>query len=239
MKCHNAYYGCRGCFIPQPHLGDVNFNTIRNGRYNEITTILLEQLRNLSTQSARSSYAKKWGLSLSLPHPLDLLAIDRHTQIPQDPAHVLLQNLSKTLISGTLDILSPIGRTFFLSELECFNIPQGWRRFQNPFTHLKSYFFTDFARLIMIGAFIIDKLGADHFSADPLEKTKTELGLVRRSQVITLIVDCWVGMASTNAICFSSHVDDYTKIDKALYNLGIILMQVRILFLIISSLLFL
>ena len=91
----------------------------------------------------------------------------------------------------------------------------------------------------MIGAFIIDKLGADHFSADPLEKTKTELGLVRRSQVITLIVDCWVGMASTNAICFSSHVDDYTKIDKALYNLGIILMQVRILFLIISSLLFL
>jgi hypothetical protein len=231
VKCHNADYGCRCCFVPQEHLGDINFDIIKNGRYHEITTILLEELRKSSTQSARNLYAKKWGLSLEPPHPLDKLALNRHTQTPHDPAHALLQNLTKTLITSTLDILNPSGRTRFLSELERFELPPGWHRFQNPFTHIKSYFFTDLARLLMIGPFLIDKLGVDDFTADLVEKMKNELESTRRSQVIKLILDCWVAMAFSNAICFSSYVDDYRKVDKALYDLGRVLMRVRIIFL--------
>lgn len=81
----------------------------------------------------------------------------------------------------------------------------------------------------MIGPFLIDKLGVEDFTADLIEKMKNELESTRRSQVIKLILDCWVAMASSNAICFSSHVDDYRKVDRALYHLGEGLMQVRIL----------
>jgi hypothetical protein len=83
----------------------------------------------------------------------------------------------------------------------------------------------------MIGPFLIDKLGVDDFTADLVEKMKNELESTRCSQVIELILDCWVAMAFSNAICFSLYVDDYRKVDKALYDLGRVLMQVRIMFL--------
>jgi hypothetical protein len=70
----------------------------------------------------------------------DRLVFDRHTQTPQDPAHLLLQNLSKYLISATLDLLNSNGKKEFVDSLASIELPRGWSRFQNP-VHLKSYFF--------------------------------------------------------------------------------------------------
>jgi hypothetical protein len=65
------------------------------------------------------------GLALGSPNPLDSLAFDRHTQTPQDPAHLLLQNLSKYLISATLGLLSSIGKKEFVDTLASMELPQG------------------------------------------------------------------------------------------------------------------
>jgi hypothetical protein len=227
VKRHNAEYGCRGCFISQDGLGNMDFDTIRHGRYHHLTTALLAKLRNLETRAAQNAYASKWGLSLRSPHPLDQLAINRHTQTPQDPAHILLQNLTKTLITGTLDLLNPDGVSTFLAGLTNFDLPRKWSRFQNPFLHIKSYFFSDFARLMMIGPFLIDKLDTGHFSSGILDAMKARMNLSRCTQVVKEILTCWVAMASANALCFSSHIDNYAEIGKTLYELGLMLMKVK------------
>jgi hypothetical protein len=228
VKRHNAEHGCRGCYVSQDNLGDIDFDTVRYGRYHHLTTDLLTRLRLLETQSARNSYASKYGLSLGPLHPLDRLAVNRHTQTPQDPAHVLLQNLTKTLIMGTLDLFNSDGRSRFLMELTNFDYPIYWNRFQNPFLHIKSYFFSDFARLMMIGPFLISKLDTEHFSIGVLDAMKNKMRLPRCTQVVKEILACWIAMASTNALCFSLQVNNYADIDRMLHNLGSVLIKVNI-----------
>lgn len=116
---------------------------------------MLKHLRSLTTQNAKSIYATEWGLSLGVPNPFDKLAFDRHLQTPQDPAHILLQCVTKTLVSATLDLFSPAGSEFFVKKLANFPLPPRWSRFQNPIHHLKSYYFSDYARLMMIGPFLL------------------------------------------------------------------------------------
>jgi hypothetical protein len=164
--------------VPQDELGNVDFDTVRHGRYHQITTILLAELRGLKTQAAQNSYASEWGLALCPPHPLDQLAVNRHTQTPQDLAHILLQNLTRILITGTLDLLNPDGVSFFLLELSSFKYPTSWGRFQNPFSHMKSYSFSDVARLMMIGPFLIDKLDIGHFSTGVLDTMRDQMKLL-------------------------------------------------------------
>lgn len=86
-------------------LGNPSFDVVRHACYNHRTTAMLNVLRSKDSQ-ARTKYASTWGLALGPPNPFDSLAFDRHIQ---DPAHLLLQNLSKYLISATLGLLSSIG----------------------------------------------------------------------------------------------------------------------------------
>ena len=133
----------------------------------------------------------------------------------------------KTLIIGTLDLLNPDSISTFLAGLTNFDYPRKWSHFQNPFSHIKSYFFSDFARLMMVGPFLIDKLDAMHFLSGILDTMKDRMNLSRCTLVVKEILACWVAMASMNALCFSSHIDNYMDIDKRLYELGLIVMKVK------------
>jgi hypothetical protein len=163
-------------------------------------------------------FATWWGLSISQPNPLDILAIDRHLQIPQDPAHALLQNLTHTLIAASLALLSPLGKQAFISNLHSYPLPHGWSRFQNPIDHLSSYFFSDYARLMAIGPFLIGDLVEEHFSWLAIKPIQSRLS-ARCSQVISEIVKCWVIMAVVNATCFAEVVNDYEQIKKLMLEL--------------------
>lgn len=180
------------------------------------------------SETARKNYASTWGLSLEPPNPLDNLVFDRHTQTPQDPAHLLLQNLTKYLISTTLDLLSSTGKKEFVDALALMELPQGWSRFQNPVSHLKSFFFSDYARLLMVGPFLVMKLRDSHFSAGVLEKMRRSMNLARCSQVLNEILLCWTTMATANATCFASTVRDYDSIDRNLRDLASQLTRERI-----------
>jgi hypothetical protein len=172
------------------------------------------------SETTRKKYASTWGLALGPQNPLDNLVFDRHTQTPQDPAHLLLQNLTKYVISTTLDLLNSTGKKEFVDTLASMELPQGWSRFQNPVSHLKSFFFSDYAKLMMIGPFLVMKLRDSHFSTGVLEKMRHSMNLAHCSQVLNEILLCWTTMATTNAMCFASVIRDYDLIDRNLHDLA-------------------
>jgi hypothetical protein len=158
--------------------------------------------------------------------PLDELAIDRHLQTPHDPAHALLQNITRCLISTTLNLLNSTGEQAFSSALRSYHLPHGWPSFQDPVNHLSSFFFADCGRLMAIGPFLLNKVNEEHFKRQTLEVLKSKLELHRISQVIAEIFECWVVMARANALCFAEEIEDYAKIDETLIDLVKKLMHV-------------
>jgi hypothetical protein len=158
--------------------------------------------------------------------PLDELAINHHLQTPHDPAHALLQNITRCLISTTLNLLNSAGEQAFSSALRSYRLPHGWPSFQDPVNHISSFFFADCGRLMAIGPFILNKVTEEHFKRQTLEVLKSKLSLHRISQVIAEILDCWVVMARANALCFAEEIEDYAKIDESLIDLVKKLMRV-------------
>jgi hypothetical protein len=196
------------------------FDIVGQARFNHITTCHLHQLRDeLDNQAARNQFAHKWGLSLEKPLPLDRLAIDRHLQTPHDPAHALLQNVTRSLLSATLTLFNSVGEQVFSLALRSYDLPPGWPRFQDPINHLSSFFFSDYGRLMAIGPPLLTELKEEHFKKQALEGLRVRLGLHRNSQVITEILECWITMARANALCFAEEVDDFSMIDKSLAEL--------------------
>jgi len=224
---HNAEHGCRHCMISHSKLRDIEYDIIGNGRYHHITSNLLAQLRtDFQSKTAQSRFASEWGLCTSSVNPLDKLCFDRHLQVPLDPAHVLLQNISRILIESTFAVLNKSGEQKFTNCLSRMALPRGWSRFADPTTHLNSFFFSDYGRLIMVGAFVLLRLDKTHLSDTALLRLK--ISEARRQQILKEIIRCWTLMAQTNVICFASSMrqDDYNYMDSIIRQLATQLLKV-------------
>jgi len=226
---HNAEHGCRHCMVPLSDLGNIKYDIIANGRYHHITSHLLAKLRaGFQTKAEYSQFASRWGLSKAPANPLDKLCFDRHRQVPHDPAHVLLQNLSRVLIESTITVLSQAGAQKFTDILSQLVLPQGWSRFADPVSHLASFFFSDYGRLVMVGGFVLLQLDETHISTTALPSLMGRICSKRPSQVIKEIICCWVLMAQANAACFMSSVrwGGYDKMDSIIQQLAAQLLKV-------------
>ena len=206
--------------VTQADLGESGYDIVANARYNQDTSSKLTRLRSASLT------AKTWGLSLRQQNPLDSLCLDRHRQIPHDPAHALLQGISQQLIRATLDLFNQVGQEALVRRAP---LPAGWARFQNPIEHLKSFFFSDFARLIMIGPFLVVQLQQHHYDAQKLEDIKLHMNLSHSSQVLNAILRCWILLAQTNALAFSASFsrDTYSDMEMKVHTLVSQLLKVR------------
>jgi hypothetical protein len=148
--------------------------------------------------------------------PFKTLVFDRHMQIPIDPAHCICQGLDAVLIETTISILSTCGRGHFKDLLGSLTLPHGWHRFQDPITHIRSYFFSDFARLVMVGPIIIYQLKEKDFSTKALKRMRLEMGLRSKAQVLDEILLCWTTLASASVVIFSAEINHDTLRTKIL-----------------------
>ena len=194
IKRHNALHGCRFCYVEAGNWNDLSLDTFATGRYEHITISQLEHLHALSGAD-QEKFARDHGLSIRRTQPFKALLFDRHTQIPIDPAHCICQGLDAVLIETTILMLSTVGKERFMALLNGLTLPRGWTRFQNPITHIRSYFFSDLARLIMIGPAIIYQLEEKDFSSKMLKRMRLEMGLRSRAQVLDEILLCWTTLA--------------------------------------------
>ena len=213
--------------VTRSQLGDIEYDIVNNSRYHHITSNLLFRLRtDFQTKAAQLRFASEWGLSISSDNPLDELCFDRHLQVPLDPAHVLLQNISRILIESTFAVLNKSGEQKFADALSRMALPRGWSRFADPITHLNSFFFSDYGRLVMVGAFVLLHLDRMHLSDTALLRLK--ISGSGRPQVLKEIIRCWTLMAQTNVACFASSMrqDGYNDMYSVIRQLASQLLKV-------------
>ena len=103
-----------------------------------------------------------------------------------------------------------------MALLNGLTLPHGWPWFQNPITHIRSYFFSDLARLIMIGPAIIYQLEEKDFSSKALKCMHLEMGLRSKAQVLDEILLCWTTLADASVVIFSAEINHGTLKTKVL-----------------------
>ncbi|CAG8779712.1 12093_t:CDS:1, partial [Rhizophagus irregularis] len=66
--------------------------------------------------------------------------------------------LANQMLQTTFAILlTSKGKELFLTNWRYFEFPSVWSRQQNPITHLNSYYFSDYFRLIIIMPFLLNR----------------------------------------------------------------------------------
>jgi hypothetical protein len=220
IKRPNSTHGCRFCTITSDSWLDIKFDTIKNSRYEFTTRALFAELSSKPTESEQQAFARQYGLSSKAPHLFETLVFDRHLQIPVDPAHCICQGLSRVLLETTITIMSGSGRDKFSTLVRQMELPHGWPRFQDPVHHFKSYFFSDLARLVMIGPLVLVQLSEVDFTKSCLQSLKVNLSLNSLSQAYHQVLGCWVKLASASAIVFSSETPSYEDLDKCIIALA-------------------
>ena len=206
---------------------DISFDIYKNGRYEACTHRLIAQSQVQSTGSDRQTFAKQHGISTKPIQPFLSLVFDRHLQIPVDAVHCLCQGLSSVLVQTTIEMMSLSGREMFSSLVRQLKLPRGWTHFQDPVHHLKSYFFSDLARLVMVGPLVLIQLSHRDFLFQRLRSLRLKLGLRTLSKAFDEILGCWIQLAVTNAKVFASEVQGYDDLRKSVVSLAKQLARVR------------
>ncbi|GBC23112.2 hypothetical protein GLOIN_2v1764038 [Rhizophagus irregularis DAOM 181602=DAOM 197198] len=150
---HNATYGCRTCKASRNDLTDISFDIAKHGRYHHLTNIEFKNIQCLPNISQKHTFASSLGLRLT-PNPLNQLIWDRHISTPQDIFHCFAGKANRLLIA-TFGLLTHSGEDTFTETWKFFEVPSCWSQWQNPITHLASYFMSDILRLTMIIPFIL------------------------------------------------------------------------------------
>lgn len=212
---HNANYGCRSCKVFKEDLTLVNFDIQQYGRYNHITDNEFLEIQQSENQHTKTNLARSYGLCFE-PNILDKLYRNRHTQTPHDPFH-MIAGLGGRLLNSTFEILLKEGLDAFIVTWKSFEILSTWSRQQNPVTHRQSYFMSDILRLTMIFPFILNRfLNVTMIKNDIVRELKRENSLRRASQVVGIIIRCWVNFATLAKLVFTSALQDsdYVELDR-------------------------
>jgi hypothetical protein len=209
-------------------LTHLNFDKHQHGRYHHITDNEFLEIQNLESRSTRNIKARSFGLCLE-PNVLDKLLKDHHTQIPQDPFH-MLAGLGGRLLNSTFEIFTKEGLNAFITTWKSFEIPSTWSRQQNPITHRQSYFMFDILRLMMIFPFLLNRfLNVDIIKDDVIQELRQNNSLRRNSQAITMIIQCWINFAILAKLVFTSTLQesDYLKLDQLSRNFIDVVLKVK------------
>jgi cobalamin biosynthesis Co2+ chelatase CbiK len=133
------------------------------------------------------------------------------------------------LIEVTILMLMTAGKEQFKTLLNNLILPHRWTCFQDPIMHLCSYFFSDFARLIMVGPILIYQLGEKDFLSKSLRRMCLKMGLRSKAQVLNEILLCWIALASVSVRIFAAEVESYGTLDTVISNLAKQLVKVLLL----------
>ncbi|CAB5353579.1 unnamed protein product [Rhizophagus irregularis] len=212
IRRHNADHGCRTCEVTQEDLNNNTYFDIQlNGRYCHIMDCYYKEIKQASTKSAKENIAKQHGLCLK-KNILDNLIRNPYIQVPQDPYHCLA-GLVRCLFDETFKSMNDEGHKIFVKIWREFEMPSSWNRLQNPITHRDSYWMNDSLRLTMIMPYILARaINYKHYKTEIVNRIKDEYSLSNRTQVPSIIVDCWVKMAKACKAVFKSTyivVDEY------------------------------
>jgi len=212
VKNHGGIRGCRSCKAPRESLTNPSFNILENARYYHFTDTEITRI-NQETGITRSRLATEYGLRL-YPSPFDTLLRDRHINTPHDPYHAIGGKILK-LLDVTMGLLLASGENVWNMHWKAIEKPMHWWRFPNPLKHRQSFMFSDGLRLTMLLPFLLRRfLLPCHIKSTSLEVLKGNLG-VREDQIVPELIGCWVIVAQTTKLVFSSSFTEQKYNDLA------------------------
>lgn len=142
-----------------------------------------------------------------------------------------MAGLGGRLLNSTFEVLTKEGLNAFLITWKSFEMPSTWSRQQNPITHRQSYFMSDILRLTMIFPFLLMRfLSIEVVKSEVLQALKQRNSLNRRSQSITMIMQCWISFATLAKLIFTSTLQDsdYTNLTRLSNDFTSIVLKVMI-----------
>jgi hypothetical protein len=213
---HSAIKGCRTCTISQGSLTDSQ-DIPKISRYHHITDKQFHEIKSMGTILLKKQLGTKYGLKLQ-PSTLDKLKRERHLQTPQDVYHAVAGKI-KCLLRLTCELFSQEGEKDFLKFWKIFEKPRKWSRLPNPISHRDSFMMSDYLRLAMIMPFILNQfLKESSIKNNELTTIKQRIQANRSNLVIRSIISCWVHIAKTMKVIFSSEftLNEYEKLQKCL-----------------------
>lgn len=130
---HNATYGCRSCLCPRESRGDLEYDTVGNGRFHFDTLYHWEESANWP-QKEREAFLNRLGMH---NHPPAILRITGMLCLilgrAFDAPHSEWRGLGRRLVTLLLEyILTDIGVEEFTRAFQEMPFPTGWNRIQSP-----------------------------------------------------------------------------------------------------------
>lgn len=158
MLSQRANFGCRFCFTTKADRGDLEYDTISNGRYHYQTVEMQSHMSSLASETQRSTYSRNTGIDTPEVAPLTRIspALDVLLSRPADPAHSEfngITHLAHQLLKDS--ILTLIARNEYCEMLKTFPFPPTWAHLQNPKRHLASYRLSEHGRWSIIAPILL------------------------------------------------------------------------------------
>ena len=139
---HTATKGCRSCYCAKNEFGDLEYDTVSNGRYHFETVIQRESaIKDLVTAASRNAFTKDTGIRMQTPPMAKLApALDLIQSRAYDAPHSEWRGLGRILQTLLItSILTKGGKVAFLKSFQNFQFPPGWKRIQSPLYYVWSW----------------------------------------------------------------------------------------------------
>ena len=144
---HSAQKGCRSCFCPKNSRGDLDFDTVTNGR-THFETIRQREFAKQLVGDDLKVFLKDAGLRAEQPAMVRLCpALDLIQTRTYDAPHSEWRGLGRILHSFLVTtMLSKRGNTEYLKAFQNFQYPPGWPHIQSPTYYIGSWSLSEAGR---------------------------------------------------------------------------------------------
>ena len=152
-----AFRGCRSCVCPKESYGDLDFDTVLNGRYHWETIQQREHAQSIQKSGQLREFLKDTGVRQDAP-PISKLApsLDLIRTRPYDAPHSEWRGLGRILQSFLMtSILSKSGKLAYLKAFQNFQFPPGWKRIQSPMFYIWSWTLSEAGRATILAPLIL------------------------------------------------------------------------------------
>jgi hypothetical protein len=212
-----ANFGCRSCFVEEKDRGDLDFDTVSQGRFHHQAVQMRKEMDALRTKGEKEVYGKENGMNLAgVPLATISPALDWILTRPTDPAHSEYQGISKRMHEVMMaDVFTPRAALAYGRFIRwVFPFPPGWHRLQSPNKHLGSYSLSEHARWsVIIPGLLRCWLKEEHIKpllVAAIRNRQSRLDPAEYLSPVNFIVTCLAAMAKSNSQLMTNKAADDT-----------------------------
>lgn len=180
IMSHKGNLGCRSCYIHKVEKGNLDYDVLATGRFEEAHSREYETIRarvgHLAHKTQDTAFHVRGHNRNGAIFKPAFEFLDQFGGFPNDIMHAEIR-LSKYFQLIVVEILTPSGTAAYASAWNDMDIPYGWGKPQNPISHRGSYVFCEHGRMAELNPLVLMKMfnvhGDEDFSRTRAAKKKS------------------------------------------------------------------